>query len=79
MTLAVAGAAAVLLARRRRAATWQAAWRRICRRAWRSGVRWDKSATEDVIVERICAQLDDDERAAEVRKVARNACQERYG
>ncbi|OUO59108.1 transglutaminaseTgpA domain-containing protein [Olsenella sp. An270] len=79
VALAVAGAAAVLLARRRRTATWQAAWRRICRRAWRSGVRWDKSATEDIIVERICEQLDDDARAAEVRRIARNACLERYG
>ena len=77
--LVLAGGAAVLLARRRRAATWQDAWRRICRKAWRSGVRWDESATEDVIVERICEQLDDDARAAEVRRAARNACQERYG
>ncbi len=77
--LVLAGGAAVLLARRGRAATWQDAWRRICRKAWRSGVRWDESATEDVIVERICEQLNDDARAAEVRKVARNACQERYG
>ena len=77
--LALGGGAVFLLARHRRAATWQTAWRRICRKAWRSGVRWDKSATEDVIVERICEQLSDDARAAEVRKVARNACQERYG
>ena len=76
---AVVGGAVVLLVRRRRAASSQVAWRRICRRAWRSGVRWDKSATEDVIVERICERLDDDAQAAEVRRVARNACLERYG
>ena len=77
--LVLGSGTAALLVRRRRAATWQAAWRRICRKAWRSGVRWDRSATEDVIVERICEQLNDDARAAEVRRVARNACQERYG
>lgn len=77
--LVLGGGAAALLVRHRRAANWQTVWRRICRKAWRSGVRWDKSATEDVIVERICEQLNDDARAAEVRKVARNACQERYG
>ena len=76
-TIALAGGALVLLVRRRRAATWEGAWRRLCRKAWRRGVRWDRSATEDVIAERICANLDDAQ-AAEVRRIARNACLERY-
>lgn len=76
-TIALAGGALVLLVRRRRAATWEGTWRRLCRKAWRRGVRWDRSATEDVIAERICANLDDAQ-AAEVRRIARNACLERY-
>lgn len=73
------GGAAVLLARHRRVTTWQAAWARVRHAARRSGVRWDASATEDQIVELICTRLHDDALAVEVRRVARNACQERYG
>ena len=79
LAVVAVGTSAVLIARQRRIATWQGAWARVCRRAWRAGVRWDKSATEDEICDRICARLHDDALAAEVRRISRNACQERYG
>ena len=79
LALAGVGGAGVLLAWRRRVTTWQAAWARVCRTARRSGVRWDKSATEDQVADLICARLRDEALSAEVRRTCRNACHERYG
>lgn len=77
--VAAGGGAAVLLARRQRVTTWRAAWTRVCRAARHAGVRWDASATEDQVAGLICERLHDEALAAEVRRIARNACQERYG
>ena len=79
LALVAVGGVSVLLARRRRVTTWQAAWARVCRKAWRAGVRWDKSATEDQVADLICARLRDEALSAEVRRTCRNACHERYG
>lgn len=78
VAVAVVGAAAALLARRRKLRSWQDAWKRVCRIAWHVGVRWDRSATEDLIAAAICERLDEAQ-AAEVLRISRNACQERYG
>lgn len=79
VAVAAAGAGAALLVRRGRVLTWRAAWARVCRAARRAGVAWDESATEDEVCERICERLGDAALSAEVRTIARNACQERYG
>ena len=79
VTVAATGVGAALLVRRSRVSTWRAAWARVCRAARRAGVSWDESATEDEVCERICERLGDAALSAEVRTVARNACQERYG
>lgn len=80
LALGVAGVAvaAALLRNRRSQTVWQRRWRRACRRARRSGVRWERSATEGQICELVCKRLDA-EQARKLREICRNACLERYG
>lgn len=78
-----AGTAAglILRAHRRRLVSgdWDYAWRRACRAARHAGVRWERSATEQDVAEAICAHVADPRLAAAVRRLARRACDARYG
>ena len=80
--LGVASAAVLArLHRRQRLARgdWAFAWRALCRDARRRGLSWKPSATEDQVADVIAVRLGDGRLAADVRRVARNACLARYG